>query len=111
MGKEVSIPVEIHPAMSCTKNERGTFVAIEEDGVQLLTLKGAMDGNGIILRLIKVDEDNRKTTVRFPDKIKTAAIVNSLEEFVKELEIKENELKIDLIPNRITQILITYFND
>jgi len=108
MGKEIALPVETHPAMICTKYETGSFVEINDEGVQILFLKRAHDEKGIILRVLKINEQSTKTIIKFPDKIITASRVNTLEEFEENVRVKNCEIHIDLVFNRITQLLISF---
>ncbi len=106
LGREISTKIEIHPAMNCKKKEGGSFIDIKDHNVQLLNLKLSEDNKGIIARVVKIGQQTRTTSIKFPKKIRQASLVNTFEEVVEELQVKKNEVLIDLVPNRITQILI-----
>jgi len=105
-GREVSTKIEVHPAMNCKERESGSFISISNDNVQLLNLKLSEDNKGIIARVVKTGQQKSTTTIKLPQMIKQASLVNTLEETLEELHVKENEVLIDLVPNRITQISI-----
>jgi len=105
-GREVSTKIEVHPAMNCNERKSGSFVEINDNNVQLLNLKLSRDNSGIIIRLVKTSQQKGITTIKIPYKIKQASLVNTLEEILDDLNVKENEVSIDLVPNRITQILV-----
>ena len=105
-GREVSTKIEIHPLMNCKKFEKGSFIEINDDSVQLLNLKLSDNNRGIIARVVKTINQKGTSSIRLPQIIKEASVVNTFEESVKQLKVKKNEVLIDLIPNRITQLLI-----
>jgi len=105
-GRAVSTKIEIHPLMNCKKLESGSFIEINDDSVQLLNLKLSDDNKGIIARVVKARQQSGKTSIRLPKNIKEASLVNAFEEPVKQLQVKKNVVLIDLIPNRITPLLI-----
>jgi alpha-mannosidase len=106
LGREVMIPVEIHPALICPKPESGYFIQIEDNNLQLLNQKISYDKKGIIIRVIKTSSDSGPTLIRFPRNIREAFLVNTLEEIKDKLKVKENSIFIELVSNRITQILV-----
>jgi len=106
LGREVMIPVEIHPALICPKPESGYFIQIEDNNLQLLNQKISYDKKGIIIRVIKTSSDSETTLIRFPRNIREAFLVNTLEEIKDKLIVKENSIFIELVANRITQILV-----
>jgi alpha-mannosidase len=106
LGREVSTKIEIHPLMTCKKQGSGSFIEIKDDRVQLLNLKLSEDKKGIIVRVVKPGQQIGTTSIKLPHNIKQASFVNAFEETVELLKVKKNEVLIDLVPNRITQILI-----
>jgi hypothetical protein len=106
LGREVSTKMEVHPLMNCKNSESGSFIDIEDESVQLLNLKLSDDNKGIIARVVKTGQQNGTTSIKFPDNIKEASLVNTFEETVDKLKVKNNEVQIDLVPNRITQVLV-----
>ncbi|MGB5896298.1 MAG: glycoside hydrolase family 38 C-terminal domain-containing protein [Ignavibacteriaceae bacterium] len=104
-GREISSKIEVHPAMNCKEKEGGSYIEIKGESVQLLNLKLSGDGKGIIARVVKTGEQTGITSIKLQQKIKQASLVNTLEEFIEEIKISKNEVLIDLVPNRITQIL------
>jgi hypothetical protein len=106
LGREVSTKIEIHPLMTCKKQGSGSYIEIKDDSVQLLNLKLSEDKKGIIVRVVKPGQQIGTTSIKLSQNIKQASFVNAFEETVELLKVKKNEVLIDLVPNRITQILI-----
>ena len=105
LGREVSIPVEVHPAMSCPELQKGYFIKID-DNIQFLNLKLSENKKGIIARLIKNENKSGITKITLSQDIKLAYLVNTFEEPIEELKANQKEVLVDLVPYRITQILI-----
>ena len=56
--------------------------------------------------MVKTVKQDGTTSIRLPINIKQASLVNVFEELVENLNVKNNEVLIELVPDRITQILI-----
>jgi len=106
LGREVSIPVEVHPALVCPKMESGYFIKFEDQNLQLLNQKISDDKKGIIIRVVKTVSDSETTEINLPLKIKQAFLVDTLEEAIDTLKVNGNNVLVDLAPNRITQLLL-----
>jgi len=94
---------------------RRSFLKIEPDNVILTALKLAEDKDGIVVRFYEAEGKDCKAKLEFFRKIKTAKVVNMLEEtdeefekeFGKDLKINGNVIELDMKPFEVVTLKVT----
>lgn len=103
----LSTPMEIHPLMSCTENEDRQFFDVSGENIRVLYVKQAKDGDGVIIRLLSLNENRAYCELAFPARIiKSAFECTPHENKLQNLEIVNNKVILNLYPKRITTIKI-----
>ncbi len=106
-GKMVATPLEVHPAIRCDAEKSGQFFHLEGEGIEVLHLKPAADGTGVIFRLVNLGNRAVKGKLSLPGKkIRKAWLSNPLEENGGKLTVQKNAAFLTLEPRRITSMRI-----
>lgn len=61
------------PVIECKQEEEGRFIRLEGEGVQVFDVKPAEEGEGIIVRLSNMTEDETAGSLSFPGKVIASA--------------------------------------
>ncbi|MBZ0303128.1 MAG: hypothetical protein K8J31_25500 [Anaerolineae bacterium] len=76
-GRAAAQDVLVHPVLRGSQAEAGTLFQVDDPHVQVLHVKPAANGAGLLLRLINVADDTRLTTLTFPGRTVTRAALTS----------------------------------
>ncbi|MBD3288675.1 hypothetical protein GF337_07735, partial [candidate division KSB1 bacterium] len=102
-------PLEIHPAISCEKNEKGRFFELTGEKVRMIHVKPSDNGDGIIFRLMSMNDQPQSSELSFGDRIiKSATLCAPHENKIRPLEIKDNKVILELQPMQITTVKVIH---
>src|SRR5690606_223001 len=97
VGVYAATPIEINAAINCQEEKSGRLFCGTGEKVVPLYIKRAEDNSGLIatLRNLGVNQSSYKFSI--PGKnIISAMIVNTLEEYIDDLEVVDNEVHVDV---------------
>ncbi len=96
-GLEASHPVETHPVLAPVTSAEGSLIEVEDPDVLPMHVKGAEDGEGVIVRLQNMAEESRQTRVRLPDsEFESAFHTSTMEQNRQPLQIVEGAALIEI---------------
>ena len=75
-----------------------SFITINKKNVIIDTIKGAQDGDGIIVRVYEAEGGRVNTSLKFGFNVKEAIETNLMEVNENEMEIKDNTIKFRIKP-------------
>ena len=105
LGVKAAGPVEMDVAVHCSDEESGQFLRVAGDEVVPLYVKPAMDKRGFIVTLRNLAKEPRDCTLEIPgEDLAGAAIVNTLEELVREMKVSGNRVQLTLKGNELVHL-------
>ena len=100
-----NLPLLVHPMVDCEYFERGGFLQIDGEDVELLHMKRADDSNGTVVRLINHSMQKRSIRLSIPGrKIMNGWDCTPYEEHVEELEQKDGAVALSITGRKIVTI-------
>lgn len=85
--------------------EGASFLEIDNPNIVLVTWKLAEDGNGTILRLQETAGQAEDVAVKFlQTAVKSASLCNSVEDSVRDLDVRNNEVHLAFRPNEVLTV-------
>lgn len=107
-GVMASEPVEMNVAINCPKEESGELLSYTGEEIVPLYIKPAADDSGMIVTLRNLVKDPANCRFAIPGKkITSASIVNTLEEFVEDLEVNGQDVQVDLKGREVVHVKVT----
>ena len=109
-GYELSTPLQVRKSWFRSSPSSDEYLSIENPNVILLNLKSSEQGT--IIRLLNSDSENNQTTIikskLFVDFSATA--IDLLGNKIQDLQVRENEITLNLKPGEFSDILIKSLN-
>lgn len=110
-GYPYTKPIQIHLATDYPAPGSGEMINLSGKGVELQYLKKAEDGNGIILQLVNLKNDNTDLSFSFPGlEIDIAWHTSPAEKNINKLIIKDNAININLKSRQPETIRVKFSN-
>ncbi len=104
-GFETSQPLWAHQSNHVPGETAFHSFKLEPDNILLSALKKAEDGHALVLRLFESKGEACKATIKLPDEIKAASLVNLLEENEGKVTIKKGgKIQLDVRPFEIVTL-------
>lgn len=98
---------EMNVAVHCPREDSGKFLHVTGNHVVPLYIKPAKDKNGFIVTLRNLAKEPGDFSLELPHKkIANAAVVNTLEETVKEMKVVHNTVNISLKGNELIHLRV-----
>lgn len=106
-AEQVINPPIVYQAANCPDETSGQFVNMSGEGVKVVYVKAAEDKQGVIIRVLNLNQNEVTSEIGLPGKKVTAAWrCSTQEKKLNALNIKDSKLKILLKPREITSIRI-----
>jgi hypothetical protein len=108
-GREQAMPVIVLRDLKPGNERSGQFLEVEDGPVQVIHVKPADFGEGIIVRLQNNGDSPHAALLRFPAIIpKTCALVTPDERDLDPVAVNANELAIEVQPRGIQSVRLTF---
>lgn len=97
-----------------TDRHRGTikkdlgFIELLDKNVKVTSIKPSEDGQGLIIRFVNLDENEKEISIRTLLNAKKASKVTLIEDEIESLQINNGGITINVKPKEITTIKIVY---
>ena len=96
---KLNVPMEVFTSEDDSNSSALTgFVSIDKKNVIIDTIKGAQDGDGIIVRVYEAEGGRVNTSLNFGFNVKEAIETNLMEVNETEMEVKDNTIKFHIKP-------------
>jgi len=100
-GYPYTRPVHTHLATDYPAPGSGSFLKINDPGVELQYIKNAENGEGVILSMINLNETTTEMQLSFPgEEILSAWLCSPTGQNMEQLDIKDNSIKMSLMPRQ-----------
>ncbi|MBN2374958.1 MAG: alpha-mannosidase [Sedimentisphaerales bacterium] len=109
-GYELNVPLRVTPVKKPAKPKLPnsmSFMTVDADNIVIETVKKAEDSNEMIVRLYESYGGSCQTHLNFAGKVKSAKLVNLLEEQPTELKVSKNKLTLNFSPFEIQTIKVS----
>jgi len=108
-GFNFNVPIIATPVESKAGSVSSEFsyITCDSENVVIDTVKKAEDSDDIIVRLYECHETTEVATLRFGFNIKSAQIVNLLEEKIEDLNIIDNSIDVKTAPFKLISIRVS----
>ena len=113
-GDDFNVPVlaEEPPSLSlvkthATRPESESFVSLDGKGVYMTGIKKAEDTDELVVRLVEVEGDTKKITLRLPENIQVVRKLNLIENPVNEsagTTVNQNSVTLEINPHEIVTL-------
>jgi len=113
-GDDFNVPVlaEEPPSLSlvkthATRPESESFVSLDGKGVYMTGIKKAEDTDELVIRLVEVEGDTKKITLRLPENIQAVRKLNLIENPVNEsagITVSQNSVTLEINPHEIVTL-------
>ncbi|HHY81372.1 MAG TPA: alpha-mannosidase [Clostridiales bacterium] len=102
-GYELNIPMRILPVDYRLKSalSGGSFLSADKENIIIEAVKKAEDSRDLIVRLYESDGMNCNAALLLPSGVKTAALVDMMENHIRDIPINENSLELYFGPFEI----------
>jgi alpha-mannosidase len=117
-GDDFNVPVlaEEPPSLSlvkthATRPESESFVSLDGKGVYMTGIKKAEDTDELVVRLVEVEGDTKKITLRLPENIQAVRKLNLIENPVNEsagTTVSQNSVTLEIDPHEIVTLGIKF---
>ena len=87
--------------------ETMSFFKTDQPLVFISTIKKAEDSDDVVMRITNLGANDKKVTIESFNKIGKAKLTNLIEEEIKDLQVNENVVKIELGHHSIETVKIT----
>jgi len=108
-GYEFNAPLCVKPITSSNNKVNGSnysFIKTNSNNLVIEAVKKAEDSNNIIVRIYECYEDTKDVEISFGFDVKSASLVNLLEEVKEKLEVKNNTVTVKTAPYKIITLLL-----
>jgi len=107
LGVFATDPIEMNVAVHCPAQEEGRFFEFSGDGVIPLYIKPSQDRKGVIVTVRNLTKVEKSCACKVPGKtIRSAFLVDSLEEKMEELPVMDNQVRLDVVGGGLVHIYI-----
>lgn len=107
LGVSAGNPVAMNVAVHCPEEESGEIIRTAGDGIAALYVKPAEDGNGTIVTLRNIGAAASEFSYAVPGRtVRRAALVNTLEEHVREAAVREGQAVVRLEPDEMMRLRV-----
>ncbi|RIX59667.1 hypothetical protein D3P08_05920 [Paenibacillus nanensis] len=109
-GTLAGSPVQMFPAVYCPSEEAGTFLAADNNRIEIAGVKPAEDGNGIVIRLQNISSESKEdVNLAFPGRsISYAAITDGLETDIGQLPSAGDAVSLSLEPRQLLALRVQW---
>lgn len=109
-GYELNVPLRVIPTVSGKGSlpPSCSFVRVDAPNVVVEAVKKAEDDEGIIVRLYETTGARAHATLQFGEPLKSAQLVNLLEEKPKRLKATGDKVEVDFAPFEIQTIKVSF---
>ncbi len=106
-NRSKNLPLIVHPVVNCRQMEKGCFLHLEGEDVELLHMKRGDDGKGYVIRLANHSSEERNVSLSIPDKlILKACECSPFEEDKKILNLRDGQLDLIITDRNIITLKI-----
>lgn len=107
LGVFATDPIEMNVAVHCPAQEEGRFFEFSGDGVIPLYIKPSQDRKGVVVTVRNLTKVEKSCACKVPGKtIRSAFLVDSLEEKMEELLVMDNQVRLDVVGGGLVHIYI-----
>jgi alpha-mannosidase len=101
---ETSQPLRAIQINNKPERDLASTFELEPDNLVLSALKKSEDGSGVIMRFFETKGQACTAKITLPEAIKSASVVNLIEDEQRDIEIKKNKLRVKVGPFEIVSL-------
>ncbi len=104
-GQHVCSPPVTHPVFDSARARQGRFLEVQGEGVVVASVKPAIDGRGMIVRLVNLGDKPATARLSLPDhRVSKAWLCGSLEENRSRLPLSSGAAACELQPRQVATL-------
>ncbi len=108
-GRAVAIPLEIHPAINKPSTSGNRFFHLDGEGLHLIHAKQAMNGDGLIIRIINLMDETVTGKICIPGRdIASVSLTSPTEKDQEDINLIKGILKCQFQPKRIISMRLKF---
>jgi hypothetical protein len=108
-ARQVASPPLVHPVMNCPKPRDGQFLQVKGAGIEVLHVKPAEDGDGIVVRLLNLGLTPFEAELTCPGRqVASAWLTGAVEQNRERLTVQNSTVRCPLPSRRPTTIRVRF---